>query len=92
MSELAQVVPAEAATQTPSGDGAALISMIERMACHPDADIEKFERLVAMKERIDQQSAQRAFNLAISGAKRRDWRHLQKPTGRLLNREGSDEL
>jgi hypothetical protein len=69
MSELAQVVPAEAATQTPNGDGAALISMIERMACHPDADIEKFERLVAMKERIDQQAAQRSFNLAISAAK-----------------------
>jgi hypothetical protein len=69
MSEIAHAVPAAAAPQKPAGDGAALISLIERMATNPDVDIDKFERLVSMKERIDQQAAQRAFNDAIASAK-----------------------
>lgn len=47
----------------------AIISMIERAARDPSVDIDKFERLMAMKERADRQSALRAFNEAVAAAK-----------------------
>lgn len=53
----------------PTGEGAALISMIERAARDPAVDIEKFERLMTMKERVMAKEAMRAFNAAVSTAK-----------------------
>lgn len=50
-------------------DGAAMISMLERAARDPAVDIEKFERLMTMKERVESQAAMRAFNAAVSLAK-----------------------
>jgi hypothetical protein len=53
----------------PASESTALISMIERAARDPNVDIEKFERLMLMKERVERQSAFRAFNAAVSSAK-----------------------
>ena len=81
MSELATIEPAQTApTVQPVGEGAALISIIERAARDPSVDIEKFERLMMMKERVDAQNAMRAFNDAVALAKgetRSDW--LRRP-------------
>lgn len=48
---------------------AALISMVERAARDPNVDVDKFERLMAMKERVEAKAAERAFNEAVSAAK-----------------------
>lgn len=52
-----------------ASESAALISMIERAARDASVDIEKFERLMEMKERVERRAAVRAFNDAISAAK-----------------------
>lgn len=44
-------------------------AVIERAARDPHVDIEKFERLLAIKERIESKDAQRAFNEAVSAAR-----------------------
>ena len=44
----------------------AVLSVIERAASNPDVDIEKMERLLAMKERMDAQNAERAFSEAFA--------------------------
>lgn len=50
-------------------DGDPIISMIERAARDPSVDMDKFDRLMAMKERVDKQNALRAFNEAVALAK-----------------------
>lgn len=46
-----------------------MISMIERMVLDPNADIEKLERMLAMKERLDAQNAKVQFATALSQAR-----------------------
>lgn len=53
----------------PVNETTALISMIERAARDPSVDIEKFERLMLMKERVESDLAKKAFNAAASMAK-----------------------
>lgn len=56
--------------ETPvAASGDAMISLIERAARDPNVDIEKFERLMLMKERVDRQQALMAFNDAVAAAK-----------------------
>lgn len=50
-------------------ESAALVSMIERAARDTSVDIEKFERLMIMKERVERQHAVMAFNDAVAKAK-----------------------
>lgn len=50
-------------------EGPAILSMIERAARDPSVDIEKFERLMAMSERVQDRAARSAFAAAISDAK-----------------------
>jgi hypothetical protein len=64
--DLATVQPA---APVPVNDGDPIISMIERAARDPSVDIDKFERLMTMKERVDKQNALRAFNDAVAQAK-----------------------
>jgi hypothetical protein len=47
---------------------ATVISMIERASRDPAVDVEKFERLMAMRERIDAKAAEMAFNKAMNAA------------------------
>jgi hypothetical protein len=50
-------------------EGAAMLSMIERASRDPNVDVEKFERLMLMKERVEKEAARKAFNAAIAIAK-----------------------
>lgn len=47
-------------------DGATLLAVISKAASDPSVDIEKLERLMAMKERMDAKEAETAFNGAMS--------------------------
>lgn len=51
------------------GESAAILSMIERASRDPSVDIEKFERLMAMRERMDDRAAKQSFDNAVSQAK-----------------------
>lgn len=46
-----------------------MVSMIERVVMSPDADLDKLERMLAMKERLDAQNARVAFAGALSAAR-----------------------
>ncbi len=46
-----------------------MVAMIERVVMNPDADLDKLERMLAMKERMDAQNASRAYAAALSGAR-----------------------
>lgn len=46
-----------------------MVSMIERLVLNPDADLDKLERMLAMKERMDAQNARVAFARALSQAR-----------------------
>lgn len=52
----------------PSSESSAIISMIERAARDPSVDIDKFERLMAMKERVESEIAKKAFHEAMAAA------------------------
>lgn len=54
-----------------SADNVTMISVISRAASDPSVDIEKLERLMAMKERMDAKDAETAFNDAMSDAQAR---------------------
>jgi hypothetical protein len=71
MSEVAVLKqePQSVVAPAAQSDGAAMISMLERAARDPAVDIEKFERLMTMKERVESQANMRAFNAAVSLAK-----------------------
>lgn len=43
-----------------------MVSMIERVAMDPNSDLDKLERMLAMKERLDATAAQAAFNEALA--------------------------
>lgn len=60
---------AEVPASVQAGEGDAVILMIERAARDPSVDIDKFERLMEMKERADKRTALRAFNDAVAAAK-----------------------
>ena len=54
-----------------AADNVTMISVISRAASDPTVDIEKLERLMAMKERMDAKEAETAFNDAMSDAQAR---------------------
>ena len=64
MTELAKVDPQD--VMLPADP---MVSMIERIAMDPDSDLEKLERMLEMKERLENKAAQRAFAQSISDAK-----------------------
>lgn len=61
------VVPIE--PTAPMNETTALVAMIERAARDHAVDIEKFERLMTMRERVETRNAERAYNAAISAAR-----------------------
>lgn len=72
MGELATVETlrdAKTAEPQSMGEAGALISMIERAARDPAVNIDKFERLMGMKERAMTNAARVAFETAIAAAK-----------------------
>lgn len=64
MSEVAKIAPQEVAETNP------MISMIERVAMDPEASIEKLERMLAMKERLEADEAKKQFNFAFAKCQR----------------------
>jgi hypothetical protein len=64
-----QHVAIDAPPPPPVSEAGAILSMIERAARDPSVDIEKFERLMAMRERMEARAAKQAFDNAISMAK-----------------------
>jgi hypothetical protein len=68
--ELTTTIEGNAVTMTErASEGAAMLSMIERAARDPNVDVDKFERLMLMKERVEKEAARKAFNAAASAAK-----------------------
>jgi hypothetical protein len=70
--EQAELVPAgEAAPSTPAGAQPSdpILLMIANAARDPAVDIEKFERLMALRERVSLADARRAFYAALARAK-----------------------
>ena len=51
----------------PQSESAAIISMIERAARDPAVDIDKMERLLLMRERMEQGRAKTAYLAALAG-------------------------
>lgn len=52
-----------------ASEAGALMSFIERAARDSNVDVDKFERLMVMKERLEKQLAEREFNAAVAAAK-----------------------
>lgn len=52
-------------TTTAQDESASLLAVISRAASDPSVDIEKMERLMAMKERMDARTAESEFNSAM---------------------------
>jgi len=52
----------------PASESAAIFSIIERAARDPQVDLDKMERLMAMRERELNRQAEQAFNLAMKAA------------------------
>lgn len=71
MTETAKTEIASRAEQTPAEPASqadALITMIERVALNPQADIDKMERLLQMQERVMARQAEMAFHTAMADA------------------------
>jgi len=47
---------------------APMVAMIERVAMNPDLPIDRLEQMLAMKERMDAQASEQAFNAAFASA------------------------
>ncbi len=54
------------AVQPESVQATNLIQVIERAAVNPDVDIDKMERLLQMKERLDAKAAEQEFSIAMA--------------------------
>jgi hypothetical protein len=65
----AELLPAETgAPQLPAplSEAGAIVQMIERIALNPAADIDKFERLLEMQERVAARTAKAAYDAALA--------------------------
>lgn len=63
---MTQVARVDQTTQLAAVEPSPMMSMIERAARDPSVDIDKLERLMAMKERADAQVARQAFDDAMA--------------------------
>ncbi|MFZ3193814.1 MAG: ERF family protein, partial [Moraxellaceae bacterium] len=61
-----EVAANEAARSPILSESAAVIQMLERAVLNPDVDIEKMERLFAMRERMEATDAKRAYFAAMA--------------------------
>jgi hypothetical protein len=65
---MSAVVRAGESLPTPATDTGSLLEVIRRAAADPSVDMDKMERLLAMKERMDAREAETAFNQALNAA------------------------
>lgn len=66
MNKIATKQPQDVVPATQEAD--AILQIIERVATNPQADIDKMERLMQMRERILQRDSEMAFNVAMADA------------------------
>lgn len=66
MTEVTKIEHGELAHHAPADP---MVSMIERLVLNPDADLDKLERMLAMKERMDANNARISFARALSQAR-----------------------
>lgn len=75
MNELAHVDQTEVMPDTPAPEMAPtvpadpIVSLIERVVVDPNADLDKLDRMLAMKERVEAKNAKIAFAMALSQAR-----------------------
>lgn len=67
MTEVTKIEGGTAVSASASND--AMVAMIERVVMSPDADLEKLQRMLDMKERLEAQSARVSFAGALSAAR-----------------------
>lgn len=70
MNQAAQIEPQGPVSHVPApvSETAAVMSLIERAARDPSFDLDKLDRLMAMREKIAREAAERAFNSAMKAA------------------------
>lgn len=68
MTELARIEPQQTAVAAPAENVSPMIAMIERVALDPNASIEKLERMLDMRDRLQAESARAAFSAAFAAA------------------------
>ena len=68
MSEAAVAVRQEQPVAKAEAETTAVISMIERAARDPNVDIDKFERLMRMRDEMESKAAEKQFNIAMKEA------------------------
>ncbi len=62
----------EMMTQAPAGAAPIadpMVNMIERVISDPSVDLAKLERMLAIKERLDEKAAQKAYAQALAAAR-----------------------
>lgn len=69
MTQAIAIQEERAPAQVVASESSAIISMIERAARDPSVDVDKFERLMAMSERVQAAAAKKSFNAAVTAAK-----------------------
>lgn len=52
-------------------ESAAILSLIERMASDPSIDLDRVERVIAMRDELERKAAERVFNAAMAAAQRK---------------------
>jgi hypothetical protein len=57
------------AVREPKTEAAQILAMIAKAAANPDVDVAKFEKILELRQRIEDAEAKKAFNAAISDAK-----------------------
>ena len=55
------------AKQTPSGEGAVVLSMIDKLMARPDVPVEKLEQLFALHQKVQADAARKVFLIAFAG-------------------------
>lgn len=64
-------------------ESAAILSVIERAASNPNVDIDKLERLLEMRERVEAQTARKAYSAAMS---------TMRPTLPAIKKDGAIDM
>lgn len=74
MTQTQQNIATAQTTQMPTvqqpNESAAILSLIERMASDPSIDLDRVERVIAMRDELERKAAEREFNAAMAAAQR----------------------
>jgi|ERR1035441_3204186 hypothetical protein len=66
---LSEIVKNQRASALASHDGISLMEIIQSIATRPDFDIDKLQKLLEFKERLDANEARKAYTLALAAFK-----------------------